>query len=127
MSKWGHYPPLIMKALEEHGPSTREEICRIVGEDRMFLSAIIGRMAKRTPVAGKRLYISGYTYDTEGQRRYPRAIYAIGDKPNATKPKSDVKENRRRYRENVRRKFTTNSVFNLGLTRREYEAMRRAA
>lgn len=127
MNKWGHYPPLIMQILEDQGPSTREEICRALGEHRMIIGAIVGRMAKRTPQSGKRLYISGWTYDCEGQRRYPRAIYAIGDKPNATKPKSDVKENSRRYRESVRKKFTANSVFNLGMTRRQYEAIRREA
>jgi outer membrane usher protein FimD/PapC len=99
----------------------------VLGQDRTIIGAIVGRMSRRTPQSGKRLHIIGWTYDTEGQRRYPRAIYAIGDKPNATKPKSDVKENRRRYRENVRKKYTANSVFNLGMTRRQYEALRREA
>ena len=127
MSKWGMYPPLIVKALEELGPSTRHELCVHMGLTRQFLAGILHRMVRDTPLKGKRLHISGYTYDAEGSRRYPRAIYAIGDKPNATKPVSDQRENRRRSRVNVSLKYRTNSVFNLGLTRKQLEEMRKAA
>lgn len=122
---YGETSTKILKIVEEYGPVTRHEICAYLGIDRAHVSAIITRMAKDTPKAGKRLYIESYVYDSEGQKRYPRAVYAAGSKPDAKRPKPDKKETRRRYLANVRKRMTCNSVFNLGLTRRQYEAKRR--
>ena len=116
----------ILKIVEEYGPLTRHEVCAYLGIDRAHVSAIITRMTKATKVAGKRLYVESYVYDSEGQKRYPRAVYAAGNKPDAKRPKPDHKETRRRYNANLRKRMTCNSVFNLGLTRRQYEAKRRA-
>lgn len=123
---YGETSTKILKIISEYGPMTRQEVCVHLDTDRMYVSAIITRMTKDTPKAGKRLYIESYVYDSEGQKRYPRAVYAAGNKPDAKRPKPDHKETRRRYLANVRKRMTGNSVFNLGLTRRQYEAKRRA-
>jgi len=61
----------------------------------------------------KRLYIKSYVYDQEGERFYPRAVYDLGDKPDAKKPKSDKLKVKRRYIARRKMRYATNSVFNL--------------
>lgn len=117
----------IEKLFEEHGEMTRHEVCDAMGIDRMYISAILSRMCKPGKTLPKRLHVVRYVYDQEGERRYPRAVYALGDKPDAPRPKPNVKEVRKRYRSNLRKRMTTNSVFNLALTQREYLALRKAA
>lgn len=110
----------VLKALEEDGPLTRQEICDRIGLDRLYVSAVVTRMTKATPRKPKRIYIQGYVFDADGQRRYPRAVYALGDKPDAKRVREPRKEIARRYREAKKRRLTGISVFHLGLTRRQY-------
>lgn len=124
-ASYGSISAAILKIVQEFGPMTRQEIGDQLEMDRMYVSAIITRMTKDTVKAGKRLYVERYVYDSEGQKRYPRAVYAAGSEPCAKRPKADQKANRRRYVAGLRKRMTGNSVFNLGLTRRQYEAMRR--
>ena len=111
----------VLKYLEEEGPMTRQELCERIGLDRLYVSAVITRMAKATPRKPKRVYIHSYVFDADGQRRYPRAVYALGDKPDARKVRESRKEVTKRYREKKKRRLTGISVFHLGLTRRQYE------
>lgn len=107
----------ILRALDEAGPMTRSEICEYLGFDKNDISRVVTRLNRRTPQAGKRIYVKGYTYDHEGEKRYPRAIYALGDRQNAPKPKPADKAAMGRERRARRRTLrATNSVFNLGLT-----------
>lgn len=122
---WGSTVNQVHKALEELGPMTRIEICAQLGLDRNLVSAVISRMSRAGALVPKRLYVERYVYDSEHGRHYPRAVYAIGDKPDAKKPKRDQRAVRKRYRERLRSQMTMNSVFNLGLTRRQYEAIKR--
>jgi hypothetical protein len=120
--KHGQTVQAIMDLLAELGPMTRAEIGQhLKAADTRDISPVMARMILATPRRPKRLYILGYTDDAEGQRRYPRAIYAIGDKPDAVKPKPDPKANRRRYDAKKRAIGTANFVFNLALPRRVYE------
>ena len=111
----------IIRLLTDLGPMTRVEICQHLGIDRRAASSIVSRMAKANPRKPQRLYISGYTYDQEGERSYPRAIYALGDLPNARRPKPDPLGAKRRYNAKVKAVNTMNFVFNLALPRRVYE------
>ncbi|CAB5220272.1 hypothetical protein UFOVP236_15 [uncultured Caudovirales phage] len=119
--QWGETATAILVSLKNFGPMTRKEMCDHLGLDRMNVSAIMTRLTKRTQLAGKRIYIKAYVYDSEGERRYPRAIYALGDKPDVKKPKSNPKENKRRYLAGLQMRYKTNSVFNLAMTRRQYQ------
>ena len=122
---WGKTVNEIIATLRECGEASPVEIAKHLGLDRMNVSTIMTRMRREGKKLPKRIYIVRYVHDSEGQRRYPRPVYAIGNIQDAKKPKSDVKANKKRYREGVRMHMTTNSVFNLGLTRKKYMEMRR--
>lgn len=111
----------ILYLLGQFGPMTRVEICQQLDLDRRVVSSIVSRMGRASTRCAKRLHITGYTYDHEGERTYPRAIYALGNKQDAQRPVPDHKATKRRY--NAKRKAlnTANFVFNLALPRRVYE------
>ena len=115
----------ILRMLEEEGPMTRSEICKRLGRPKDEVVSVVSRLNKRTPVSGKRIYVKEYVYDMEGERTYPRALYAIGSGKDAPKPISDQKEIKRRYWARSQLKLRANSVFNLGLSRAQLRAMRK--
>ena len=118
--KSGELVRQILEALEEHGPMTAIDVCRVLGYERTALSAVLFRMTKKTPRRPKRIYIKGYELEDPGHKRYPRAVFAIGNRPDADVLRGDPKENRRRYDKKKRMLRTTNFVFNLPLKRREF-------
>lgn len=120
--KYGQLVNEIFEALTTFGPMTRVEICQQLGYTKDQISAVVSRMATTTKERPQRLYIKAYVYDHEGSKRYPRAVYAVGDLPNARKPKSDENANKRRYHAAKRARYTMNSVFNMGLTRLQIKA-----
>lgn len=124
-AKWGSVTQEVLRMLEEDGPMTRAEICKQLGREKVAIAAVVTRLHKRSPEFGKRVYIKEYVYDMDGERYYPRALYALGDKPDAKKPKADQLEVKRRYRERHKLRYGANSVFNLGLTRRQREELTR--
>jgi len=113
----------ILQMLDDEGPMTRAEICRRLGREKDEVAAVVSRLNKRSPVAGKRIYIKEYVYDMEGERTYPRAVYALGSTKNAVRPEPDQKEVKRRYWARSQLKLKANSVFNLGLSRAQLRAM----
>lgn len=122
---WGSTVNQVLRTLAECGPMTRAEICDQLGQDRNLVSAVISRMCRAQPKTPKRLYVERYVYDGVGARRYPRAVYAVGSKVDAKKPVRDVAATRKRYMDSLRKQMTMNSVFNLGLTRKQYQAIKR--
>lgn len=122
--EWGSTVARIVRLLNEEGAMSRAEICQRLGLDRTEVSAIVTRMAKPSATMPKRVYVKAYVYDCEGARRYPRAVYELGDKPDAKRPKADPKGAKERYRKRQKMLLTANSVFNLGLTRRQLKAQR---
>lgn len=120
--KWGELGQQIMNLLDEIGPMSRSELGVHLGRDKREISSVVSRMSLDTPRAGRRIYICDYVYDMEGERRYPRAVYAIGNKPHKVKPKRDHLAVKRRYWARRKAKLTANSVFHLGMTRRDMDA-----
>ncbi len=118
--EYGEIVSKILWVLENYGPMTTSEICEHMGIYRECVSTIISRMAKAGRKLPKRIYIKSYVHDEIGQKRYPRAIYDIGDKPNAKRPRSDKKAIRARYNAKIKSLNTTNFVFNLALPRKFY-------
>ena len=114
--EWGGVRDRILEMLED-GPMTRAEICLNLGREKDVIASIVSRLARDTVKAGKRIHIKSYVWDMEGEKRYPRAVYALGDGKDAPKPKPDTKANKSRYWAKHRTKRTCNSVFNLALTR----------
>lgn len=121
---YGAIVELILLALRENGPMTRVEIERELGVDRRAVSPVLSRMAKPTKTGPKRLFVSAYVLDDKdgSSRRYPRAVFDVGDRPDAKKPKSDMAANKRRYIEKQKGRILMNSVFNLGKTRQQVRA-----
>lgn len=119
----------VIKALEafaEFGRLTAQEFADYADIGRYDAHAVLNRMAKRTKAGEKRLYVADWTYDHDDARRYPRAVFMLGDKPDKPKPKPDVRENRRRSESKRNRIFRMNSVFNLAMTREVIRETRRS-
>lgn len=117
----------ILRMLEEEGPMTRSEICRRLGRPKEEVAGIVSRLNKRSPVAGKRIYVKEYIYDMEGERTYPRAVFDLGSAKDAAKPVADQKAVKRRYWARSQLKLKANSVFNLGLSRSQLRALKKKA
>jgi predicted ArsR family transcriptional regulator len=113
----------ITQLLEQYGPMTRDELCNHLDVNRMNVSAVVSRMVRPGTNTPRRLHISGYTHDSETGRCYPRAIYDLGDKPDAKKLNRQENRRQARKRSDQRRAVhnTMNFVFNLAKPRRLYE------
>ena len=102
-------------AIVEFGEITAMELAEYLGITRYDAHAVLNRMNKRTKAGLKRIHIVRYIDDYDGARTYPRAVFAMGDKPDAKKPKADQLAVKRRYYARLKSRTTMNSVFNLGL------------
>ena len=91
------------------------ELAEYLDITRYDAHAVLNRMNKRTKAGLKRIYVVRYIDDHDGARTYPRAVFAMGDKPDAKKPKADQNAVKRRYYARLKSRTTMNSVFNLGL------------
>lgn len=114
------------EALHEFGKITAQEFADYADIGRYDAHAVLNRMAKRTKAGEKRIHIANWTYDHDDARRYPRAIFMIGDKPDKPRPKPDVAANRRRSELKRNTTFRMNSVFNMAMTRDKIRELRRS-
>lgn len=112
----------IERLLRQHGELTSAEICAELNLTRRNCGATLSRMNKALPTLSKRIYKVRYIYEHENQRRYPRSVYALGDFPDAKKPKANSAANSKRYRERANKKIA--SVFHLGLSRSQKRELR---
>lgn len=103
-----------LAALVEHGEITGLELAMQLGIDIKVAHGTLKRMATRTKAGLKRLYVVRYDSDNEGHKRYPRPVYAIGDLPDAKKPKANQNARKREYYNRVKSRTLMNSVFHLG-------------
>lgn len=117
----------ILTALEQYGPQSRAELEQALVVPKDNIAAILSRLNRSTPRAGKQIHIVRYVYDAEGARRYPRAVYAAGDGVDVKKPPPQKKENKRRYEAKMFGVYRMNSVFNLGKSREQIRAERKMA
>ena len=102
-------------AIVEFGEITAMELAEYLGISRYGAHAVLNRMNKRTKAGLKRIHIVRYIHDHDGARKYPRAVYAMGDKPDAKKPKANQLAVKREYYARLKSRTTMNSVFNLSL------------
>ena len=112
----------VERLLIEHGELTSADICTELNINRRQIGAVLSRMNKESPHLPKRIYKVRYIHEHENQRRYPRSVYALGDLPDAKKPKANPHANSKRYRARASKKVS--SVFHLGLTRTQKREMR---
>lgn len=92
---------------------TMAEVCEVTGLDKHNAASILMGLNNVSARKPKRVYIVKYVFDHEGARRYPRAVYDIGDHEDARKPKADERANKRRYRAAKKVRMKANFVFNL--------------
>lgn len=114
---YGELSALILDAIEAYGPMTRIELQTHIGQDSGGVSSVLTRLRKQHKTTPKRVYIKTYVHDQENARTYPRAVYALGDKPDAKRPRMSRLEIRRRYDAKKKKRYTMNSVFNLTKSR----------
>jgi len=118
----------VIKALEafvEFKRMTAQEFADYADIGRYDAHAVLNRMNKRTKAGEKRIYVADWTYSHDDARRYPRAVYMLGDKPDKPKPKPDIRLNRQRSEHKTAKAIRMNSVFNMGLTRDAVRQMRK--
>jgi DNA-binding Lrp family transcriptional regulator len=116
----------ILAALKNDGPMTRSELVQELGISRNLVSACLSRLNKKHKTVPKRVYIAHYQMDSEaGGRKYPRASYDIGDKPDAKKMKASPTQVSAHYRENM--KGRVSSVFDLALSLRDRARTKQSA
>lgn len=103
-------------ALSMHGPMTAAQLKEELNlGHKGTLTGVLYRMSKKTALRPKRIYISSWIHEHEGARRYPRAVYSIGDKRDKPKPKPMSGANKsKRYRSLRVARLRNSSVFNLG-------------
>jgi len=110
----------VIKALEafaEFNRITAQEFADYADIGRYDAHAVLNRMNKRTKAGVKRIHVADWTYEHDDARRYPRAVFMLGDKEDKKKPKPDIRENRKRSEHKRNKTFRMNSVFNMGLNR----------
>lgn len=122
----GSHVMKVWEALETFGKVTAQEFADYADIGRYDAHAVLNRMAKRTKAGVKRIYIANWTYDHDDARRYPRAVFMAGDKPDKPKPKPNVRENRRRSEAKRNKTLRMNSVFNMALSRDKIRELRRS-
>lgn len=108
----------VIKALQEVGPMTMADVMNETGLNKNSASRALVDLIKDSKRIKKRAYVKEWVYDQEGQRRYPRAVYAWGNKPDKEKPKEDKSVTQKRHRTKKRMLRAVNSVFNFGLLSR---------
>jgi hypothetical protein len=122
---WGATVARIELAIKQHGPMTRADLERHLGMTKDQFGGCLTRMTRDLPLAPQRIHVASYVYDQEGQRRYPRAVYAYGPGENKPKPKADTKKNRMLYYRRSLNRIRNASVFNLGLRRDDIRQMKK--
>jgi hypothetical protein len=119
----------VIKALEafaEFGRLTAQEFADYADIGRYDAHAVLNRMNKRTKAGEKRIHVADWTYEHDDARRYPRAVFMLGDKEDKKKPKPNIRLNRQRSETNRNAQFRMNSVFNTAMTRDKIREIRRS-
>ena len=120
------YVQAVLDALKDYGPMTMQDLMVVTNQSKASCSRTVCSLNREWPRTPKRVYIKAWVYDQEGQKRYPRAVYALGDRWDAAKPERDNRATQKRSRDKKRLLSAVNSVFNLGrLSRGGYTRARR--
>lgn len=114
---WGVMILRVLDLIEQNDrPISALQIAQMMGSTREKVSSAISKLHKATDMTPKRIYVAKWIDDVDGSRKYTRAAYLAGDKPDVKKPKSKFDFNawqRKRYAE--RKALSTgSSVFNVG-------------
>ena len=110
---WGQLTDWVLSTLEELGPMTSGDLRDAYGEpvSTQVMSALLHRLNHARKTVPRRIYIRNWVFDSEGERSYWRAVYAIGNKSNATKPPADPAAANRRFRARRKAQATSANIF----------------
>lgn len=106
----------ILRALGEMGPMSGSDLSRELGGNPGSIRSVLARLSKPQALLPKRIYVSGWTHDADGERRYLRPVYSLGDKKNKARPAPDRAKADAAYRGNNRGQVS--SVWDLAKPRR---------
>jgi hypothetical protein len=118
----------VLKALEafaEFKRITAQEFADYADIGRYDAHAVLNRMKRRTKAGVKRIHIAAWTYEHDDARRYPRAVFMLGDKEDKQRPKPNIRLNRQRSEHKAIKAIRMTSVFNLAMPRDTIREMRR--
>lgn len=104
----------VLQLLQDYGPMTGAEIAEMTDMSRIDASTALLRLNKPNSKNPKRVHIIKWVEDHHGQRRYPRAVYALGDGSDAKKPKPDPNARKREYEARKKNRLKGSFVFHLG-------------
>jgi hypothetical protein len=113
---WGNASDQILLHVKEFGPCTASEILACIELNPNNVRQILhrlGGLVKRGPMAGqRRIHIKGWVHDSEGQRDYPRPLWAYGHGTHAKKPtpKAHIDVQRARY-QRIKTRLTGANIF----------------
>jgi hypothetical protein len=122
----GAYVVKAMEAFAEFGRLTAQEFADYADLGRYDAHAVLNRMKRRTKAGVKRIHIAAWTYEHDDARRYPRAVFMLGDKEDKQRPKPNVRLNRQRSEHKAIKSIRMTSVFNMGLTRDKVREIRKS-
>ena len=119
----------VIKALEafaEFKRITAQEFADYADIGRYDAHAVLNRMNKRTKAGEKRIHVADWTYEYDDARRYPRAVFMLGDKEDKPKPKPNIRLNRQRSEHKSIKAIRMTSVFNMAMPRDKVREIRRS-
>jgi hypothetical protein len=100
----------IVDLLTSEGPMTQREMADQLGIDIDLLRGYIGALRCKKPAV---LYVHSYRRDEDGGRLYPRALWAVGNQPDAKRPKPLPKSvYNKRGKDKMKKRVA--SIFHLG-------------
>lgn len=111
---FGQVADLILALIAEGGPMSQADMRRATGRTAQQISSTVNRLTSdRMTTLPRRIYISAWVSDAEGERAYPRAVYSLGNRPHKPKPAADQLAVKRRYWARRRERLKTSSIFRL--------------
>lgn len=116
---WGNVTDRVLLHLAE-APSTAADMREELELSVQVMSAVLCRLMHATKTMPKRIRVVRWIYEADGERTYPRAVYELGDKPDARKPKRDHPRVQRLYRARKKAAVMAVSVFRLGMPSSHY-------
>ena len=102
----------VRELLADVGPLTSREVAEFFPETSHWnVSSALSALRK---ARNKQVYIKTWRRNLEGNREHIRAVYALGDKPDAKQPRALTNAERCQRRRNKQRIPKVNSVWALG-------------
>ena len=124
MNAWGSNTDRILLLLAEE-PMTKAELCRKLDLTHDQISSRLTKLKTESKRFGKRIHISGYTRHAILGKQHIRAIYALGDKPDAKRNMQKMTQKERSARSYVKRILAVrnSSIFRLTMKNRELNGL----